>query len=50
MLNVVNDYLNENNVECRKLCIYIMKFTVKAIKVEESVSNSEQTFCPVVLL
>lgn len=46
MLNVVNDYLNENNA-CRKLCIYIMKFT---IKVEESVSNSEQTFCPVVLL
>lgn len=49
MLNVVNDYLNENNA-CRKHCIYIMKFTIKAIKVEESVSNSEQTFCPVVLL
>lgn len=34
----------------KKLCIYIMKFTIKVIKVEESVTDSEQTFCHVVLL
>ena len=50
MPNVVNNYLNENNACKKKLCIYIMKFTIKVIKVEESVADSEQTFCHVVLL